>query len=316
MTDQKLITQFLEAQAAELNAAQNTLLAYARDLDDARAFFTDHGADFLSVTRDGIETYLADLEVRGLSRATRARRLSALKQMCRFLFEEGLRTDNPSLKIKGPAREKSLPKTLSHEAVDRLLAQAEIHGRSADDRLRNHCMMQILYATGMRVSELVTLPVAAVRGDPKLILIKGKGGKERMLPLTQSARLALQSWLARRDALEELATREGGAKPSRYLFPSRSKEGHMTRVRFYTLIKEIARDAGVPPQSVTPHRMRHAFATHLLAGGADLRSIQALLGHADIATTEIYTHILDERLKALVLEHHPLADQTSASTEN
>ncbi|MGB0353897.1 MAG: tyrosine-type recombinase/integrase, partial [Paracoccaceae bacterium] len=256
MTDQRLITQFLEAQAAELNAAQNTLLAYARDLDDARAFFTDHGADFLSVTRDGIETYLADLEVRGLSRATRARRLSALKQMCRFLFEEGLRNDNPSLKIKGPAREQSLPKTLSHKAVDQLLAQAEIHGRSADDRLRNHCMMQILYATGMRVSELVTLPVAAVRGDPQLILIKGKGGKERMLPLTQSARLALQSWLARRDALEDLATREGGAKPSRYLFPSRSKEGHMTRVRFYTLIKEIARDAGVPPQSVTPHRMR------------------------------------------------------------
>ena len=316
MTDQKLITQFLEAQAAELNAAQNTLLAYARDLDDARAFFTDHGEDLLSVTRDGIETYLADLEVRGLSRATRARRLSALKQMCRFLFEEGLRNDNPSLKIKGPAREQSLPKTLSHKAVDQLLAQAEIHGRSADDRLRNHCMMQILYATGMRVSELVTLPVAAVRGDPKLILIKGKGGKERMLPLTHSARLALQSWLARRDALEDLATREGGTKPSRYLFPSRSKEGHMTRVRFYTLIKEIARDAGVPPQSVTPHRMRHAFATHLLAGGADLRSIQALLGHADIATTEIYTHILDERLKALVLEHHPLADQTSASTEN
>ena len=316
MTDHKLITQFLEAQAAQLNAAQNTLLAYARDLDDAMAFFTNHCADFLSVTRDGIETYLADLEVRGLSRATRARRLSALKQMCRFLFEEDLRTDNPCLKIRGPAREKSLPKTLSHEAVDRLLAQAEIHGRSANDRLRNHCMMQILYATGMRVSELVTLPVAAVRGGPKLILIKGKGGKERMLPLTQSARMALQSWLSCRDELEEVATRKGVPKPSRYLFPSRSKEGHMTRVRFYTLIKEIARDAGVPPLSVTPHRIRHAFATHLLAGGADLRSIQALLGHADIATTEIYTHILDERLKALVLEHHPLADQTSAPTEN
>ncbi|MDB2548460.1 tyrosine recombinase [Paracoccaceae bacterium] len=316
MTDQKLITQFLEAQAAELNAAQNTLLAYARDLDDARGFFTDRGADFLSFTRDEIETYLADLEVRGLSRATRARRLSALKQMCRFLFEEDLRKDDPCLKIKGPAREKSLPKTLSYGAVDRLLAQAELHGRSADDRLRNHCMMQILYATGMRVSELVTLPVASVRGDPKLILIKGKGGKERMLPLTQSARFALQSWLARRDALEEVAIRKGVGKPSRYLFPSRSKEGHMTRVRFYMLIKEIARDAGVPPLSVTPHRMRHAFATHLLAGGADLRSIQALLGHADIATTEIYTHILDERLKALVLEHHPLADQTSAPNEN
>ncbi len=305
MKDSALIHQFLEAQSAELNAARNTLLAYERDLRD---FCTHLGkTGLLQATRDDLEQYLNDLEQRGLSRATRARRLSAAKQIFRFLFEEGLRSDNPSLKIRGPARGKSLPKTLSHDDVDRLLAQSQIHGRTEDDRLRNHCLMQILYATGLRVTELVTLPASALRGDPQLVLVRGKGGKERMVPLTPTARKVGQAWLARRDALEEEAAQQTGSKPSRYLFPSRGKEGHLTRVRFYTLIKEIARDGGVPPHLVTPHRIRHAFATHLLAGGADLRVIQTLLGHADIATTEIYTHILDERLKSLVLDHHPLA---------
>ena len=209
-----------------------------------------------------------------------------------------MRADNPALQIKGPGREKSLPKTLSVEEVERLLQAAREHGRSKTDRLRNTCLMELLYATGMRVSELVELPVAATRGDPRMLLVRGKGGKERMVPLSPPARDALAVWLTVRDDAEE-------ASP--YLFASRGKSGHLTRHRFYMLIKELAVVAGVSPEKVTPHTLRHAFATHLLANGADLRSIQTLLGHADVSTTEIYTHVLDERLKELVLEHHPLA---------
>ena len=179
-------------------------------------------------------------------------------------------------------------------------------GRSDDDRLRNACLMELLYATGMRVSELVSLPAAAARGDPRMLLIRGKGGKERMVPLSPPAREALAAWLQRRDAAQAARAQRGHA-PSRFLFPSRSAAGHLTRHRFYLLIKELAAAGGVAPDAVTPHRLRHAFATHLLANGADLRSIQTLLGHADLATTEIYTHVLEERLNRLVLEHHPLA---------
>ena len=167
--------------------------------------------------------------------------------------------------------------------------------------------MEVLYATGSRVSELVSLPVAAARGNPKLLLMRGKGGKERILPLSEPARLALSAWLARRDALEEIAHNDRGVPSSRYLFPSRGKSGHLTRHRFYQLIKELAVAAGITPSRVTPHTLRHAFATHLLARGADLRAIQTLLGHSDIATTEIYTHVLEDRVKEIVLEHHPLA---------
>ncbi|MEL6678446.1 MAG: tyrosine-type recombinase/integrase, partial [Pseudomonadota bacterium] len=175
-------------------------------------------------------------------------------------------------------------------------------GRTEADRLRNTCLLEVLYATGLRVSELVSLPVAAVRGDPQMILVRGKGGKDRMVPLSADARDALRAWLTVRDTAEEAA-----AVKSRFLFPSRSKEGHMTRVRFFTLVKEIAVQAGLSPGNISPHALRHAFATHLLANGADLRVIQTLLGHADIATTEIYTHVLEERLKDLVLTAHPLA---------
>ena len=181
-------------------------------------------------------------------------------------------------------------------------------GRTEADRQRNICLMELLYATGMRVSELVSLPVSATRGDPRMLLILGKGGKERMVPLSDPARAALKNWLETRDAAEDLAKREKGEKPSAYLFPSRGKTGHFTRIRFYQLIKDIAVRAGVSPSKVTPHTLRHAFATHLLAHGADLRAIQTLLGHADLSTTEIYTHVLDERLRELVLTHHPLAE--------
>ena len=301
------ISPFLDAQAAELNAAENTLLAYGRDLVDFADWLARQGRDFSTASRADIEAYLVALDTEGLAKSTRARRLSSIKQLYRFAYDEALRDDNPSLQIKGPGRDKKLPKTLSMEEVDRLLEHSETHGRSAGDRLRNACLMQLLYATGMRVSELVGLPVAAVRGDPQLLLIRGKGGKERMVPLSPPAQTALAAWLVHRDAGEESARLENGAAPSRFLFPSRGKSGHLTRVRFFTLIKEIAVASGVSPEKVTPHTLRHAFATHLLENGADLRAIQTLLGHADIATTEIYTHVLEERLKELVLEHHPLS---------
>lgn len=300
------ISTFLDAQAAELDAAENTLLAYGRDLKAYAGFLAGTGRDFAGAEKADIEAYLVDCEARGLAATTRARRLSAVKQLYRFAFEEGWRADNPALRISGPGKPGKLPKTLSEAEVTRLLDAASGHGRSAADRLRNTCLMELLYATGMRVSELVGLPAAAARGDPRMLLVRGKGGKERMVPLSAPARAALAAWLKTRDAAEEKA-RKRGAKPSPFLFPSRGQDGHLTRHRFHGLIKEIAVAAGVSPASVTPHRLRHAFATHLLAHGADLRAIQTLLGHADLSTTEIYTHVLDERLKELVLTHHPLA---------
>ena len=297
------IQVFLEAQAAELDAATNTQLAYARDLQNFSAWLADKSLHFATTTRDHVESYLIDCENEGLSKATRARRLSAIKQLYRFAFEEGWREDNPAIQIKGPGRAKRLPKTLEIAEVDRLLEAARNTPREA---LRNACLMELLYATGMRVTELVSLPVSAARGDPRMLLVRGKGGKERLVPLSPPARDALAIYLASRDAAED-AGRKDGKPASPFLFPSRGKLGHLTRHRFFGLIKEFAVAGGVSPEKVTPHTLRHAFATHLLAGGADLRSIQTMLGHADVATTEIYTHVLDERLKELVLEHHPLA---------
>lgn len=298
---------FLEAQAAELGAATNTLLAYGRDLKDFDAWLAHRNLDFDAVARAHVEEYLVHCDAQGLAKSTRARRLSAVKQLYRFAFEEGLRTDNPALQISGPGQDKRLPKVLSIEEVDQLLDAARSLGRNETDRIRNTCLMELLYATGMRVSELVGLPVMAARGDPRLLLILGKGGKERMVPLSPDARDALAAWIALRDAAEEakLALKKPA---SRFLFPSRGKDGHLTRHRFYLLIKEIAVAGGVDPSKVTPHTLRHAFATHLLAGGADLRAIQTMLGHADVATTEIYTHVLEARLSELVLEHHPLSE--------
>ncbi|MCV6592119.1 MAG: site-specific tyrosine recombinase XerD [Silicimonas sp.] len=300
------IAAFLEAQAAELDASENTRLAYARDLKDFALWLDRHRMALLTVSQDQIESYLIDLDAAGMARATRARRLSAIRQFYRFAFEEGWRSDNPAVRIKGPAKEKRLPKTLSEGEVERLLDAARSLGRPGD-RLRNTCLMEVLYATGLRVTELVSLPVAAARGDPRMLLVRGKGGKERMVPLSAPARTALSDWLAHRDAGEAEAERAKGTPPSRFLFPSRGKSGHLTRHRFYLLIKELSVAAGVSPDQVTPHTLRHAFATHLLSRGADLRAIQTLLGHADVATTEIYTHVLEDRLKELVLDHHPLA---------
>jgi integrase/recombinase XerD len=297
---------FLEAQAAELDAATNTQLAYARDLQGFADWLGAKSLHFENTTRDHIEGYLIDCEAEGLAKSTRARRLSAIKQLYRFAFDEGWREDNPAIQIKGPGRDQRLPKTLDITEVDRLLDAARTTPKEA---LRNSCLMELLYATGMRVTELVSLPVSAARGDPRMLLVRGKGGKERLVPLSPPARIALAAYLEARDAAEETSRRDG-KPPSKFLFPSRGKSGHLTRHRFFGLIKEFAVAGGVSPDKVTPHTLRHAFATHLLAGGADLRSIQTMLGHADVATTEIYTHVLDARLKALVLDHHPLAKPT------
>lgn len=300
------IETFLEAMQAEQNASDNTVLAYTRDLCEFEAFMDKTKRDFKTATRTDIEDYIVALEYRGMAASTRARRLSAVRQMFRFAFEESWRKDDPSAQIKGPKKTRHLPSTLSEEQVDRMLDAAQQTGRNKYDRLRNSCLMQLLYATGMRVSELVSLPVAAVRGNPEMIFVKGKGGKERMVPLSPPAKMATAVYLQDRDKLEELARAKGKA-PSKFLFPSSGKIGHLTRIRFYTLVKEIAVNAGISPNEVTPHTLRHAFATHLLANGANLRVIQMLLGHADVATTEIYTHVLDEKLKSLVLDHHPMA---------
>ncbi len=306
ITEHSWISAFLEAQAAELGAARNTLLAYGRDLKDFQAWLAARHTAFEEVDQPTVEAYLISCDAEGLSRATRARRLSAIKQLYRFAFEEGWRTDNPALQITGPGRDKKLPKTLSEAEVDALLQAARTVGRKPADKARNTCLMELLYATGMRVTELVSLPVSATRGDPRMLLILGKGGKERMVPLSPPAREALSHWLKIRDADQEERKKLCGAT-SKFLFPSRGAAGHLTRHMFYLLIKEMAVAAGISPEKVTPHTLRHAFATHLLANGADLRSIQTLLGHADVATTEIYTHVLEARLSELVMTHHPLA---------
>lgn len=294
------VSNFLEAQAAELGAARNTQEAYGRDLKDFLSFLESRGAGFATADRAMVEDYLVQCEAIGLATATKARRLSSIKQLYRFAFEEELRKDNPAIQVRGPRKDKRLPKSLSLQEVEQLLQTAHTMPKQRADKMRLTCLMDLLYATGMRVTELVSLPVAAVRGNPDMILVRGKGGKERMVPLSPDARDAVILWLSVRDQ-DEAHTK------STFLFPSRGKQGHLTRIWFFQQIKKLALMAGINAEKVTPHSLRHAFATHLLAGGADLRSIQTLLGHADIATTEIYTHIQYERLRKLVLEHHPLA---------
>ena len=294
------ISNFLEAQAAELGAARNTQEAYGRDLKDFLTFLESRSASFSTANRAMLEDYLVQCEAIGLATATKARRLSSIKQLYRFAFEEGLRKDNPAIQIRGPRKDKRLPKSLSMQEVEQLLQTARRMPNQRANKMRLICLMELLYATGMRVTELVGLPVATVRGNPDMILVRGKGGKERMVPLSPGARDAVILWLSLRD-YDEVSSK------STFLFPSRGKDGHLTRIWFFQQIKKLALMSGINPKKVTPHSLRHAFATHLLAGGADLRSIQTFLGHADIATTEIYTHIQDERLRELVLEHHPLA---------
>ena len=296
----RLVSLFLDAMRAERGASENTIGAYARDLRNYLECLDERGETPLSASRADLEAWLASLDDQGLAPATRARRLSAARQFHRFLFEDDWRGDDPAQRLTGPRKARSLPKTLTMDETNRLLEAARAGGA------RLTCLMELLYATGMRVTELVSLPASAARGDPAMILVRGKGGKERMVPLSPPARAALSVWLKARDEAEDAARRNGG-KGSAFLFPSTGAKGHLTRERFFQMVKDVAVAGGVSPAKVSPHTVRHAFATHLLANGADLRSIQQLLGHADVSTTEIYTHVEAERLKALVAEKHPLA---------
>jgi len=306
MIDDRWISLFLDAQAAEFGASQNTLLAYGRDLLDASSWLKQNQLSFETALKEDIENYLMSCAEQGLAKSTRARRLSALKQIYLFAFQEGWIDSNPAIEIRGPGRDKKLPSTLTPGEVDRLLKAAQETGRTDEEKLRSGCLMELLYATGMRVTELVTLPLSSAKGNPDMLLVVGKGGKERMVPLSSTSKSLLRSWVLEREK-QETANKTAGKSASPYLFPSRGKTGHLTRHAFYLKIKEIAVRAGVMPSRVTPHVLRHAFATHLLQNGADLRVIQTLLGHADVSTTEIYTHVLEERLKTLVLENHPLS---------
>ena len=297
------ISNFLEATAAEIGATKNTQEAYGRDLKDFLQFVTNKGSSFANADRQIVEDYLVYCDTLGFATSTKARRLSSIKQLYRFAYDEGLRKDNPSVELRGPKKHKKLPQTLNLTEVENLLQAARQMPKSTFQKKRLTCLMEVLYATGLRVTELVSLPVASVRGQPRMILVRGKGGKERMVPLSPSSKIAITEWLSCRD-------KEKTTSASSFLFPSRGKEGHLTRVWFFQQIKKLATNINISLEKVSPHSLRHAFATHLLVGGADLRSIQTLLGHSDIATTEIYTHILDERLKELVLNHHPLAKQS------
>lgn len=290
---------FIEMLSAERGASRNTTAAYGADLKDLEAFLARRKQKPANAGADALRAYLKSLDYVGMTPRTVARRLSVMRQFFRFLLAERIREDDPASTLDSPRLGRPLPKVLSREEVDRLIEAC----RRDDDLGRMATLLEILYATGLRVSELVTLPLVAVERDPTVLVVRGKGNKERLVPLSDPARAAIASWLHMRAArLEE-------GEKSRYLFPSRGRTGHLTRQRFAQLLKEAALAAGIDPARVSPHVLRHAFASHLLQNGADLRSVQMMLGHADIATTQIYTHVLDERMKAMVRDLHPLGDE-------
>ena len=308
------IETFIESVQAERSASVNTCLAYERDLIRFGQYLRTKDQDFQSANRQDFEDYLTDLATLGLSSATRSRHLSAIRQLYIFACEEGWRSDLPARNIHFPKEGRSLPEYITIDEIAKLLECAKMIGRTAADRLRNHCIIEILYATGLRVSELAELPVFEVRGIPDMLLIRGKGGKERIVPLTKPAQQAIKNWLPMREAALTKSKQLGNTK-SRYLFPSRGRLGHITRHQIYGIIKQTAIAAGLDPKSLSPHTLRHALATHLLDNGADLRSIQVLLGHSDISTTEIYTHVAAQKLRSLVLKHHPLSNYDTTNTQ-
>lgn len=296
------IEAFLEAMAAERGAARNTLDAYESDLRDFAAFLAQRGTAAEAADTAALRDYLGACARAGLSARTAARRLSALRQFHRYLFAEGIRRDDPTATLDSPRQGRPLPKVLSEEETEELLAAAR--AGNGPEAARRTALLEILYATGLRVSELVGLKLSSLSRDRRFLTVRGKGGKERLVPLGDPARAALSHYLRRR---AEFTGDERKAAANPWLFPSRSGSGHLTRHRFGQILKALAFDAGLDPAGVSPHVLRHAFATHLLDHGADLRSVQQMLGHADISTTQIYTHVLAARLKALVHGHHPLA---------
>jgi integrase/recombinase XerD len=297
---QAWIEAFLEMMAAERAAAANTLSAYARDLADAQARLAARGVDLAAATAEQVEAYFIELGARGLSPATAARRRAALRQFYRFVLGEGWRQDDPSRRVDAPKRGGALPKVLSRADIDALIATAAAKEGAAGLRLA--CLIELIYASGLRISEALSLTLAATSRDPAYLVVRGKGGKERLAPLNGAARAAIKAYLD-----ERAHFLPKGAKESPWLFPSRGKAGRLTPRRFAQLLDGAARDAGIDRAKVSPHVLRHAFATHLLEGGADLRVVQTLLGHADIATTQIYTHVAETRLREVVETKHPLA---------
>ena len=303
--DERLIALFLDMLAAERGAGANTLSAYRHDLADLTQHLGTAKQSILSATTDDLRGYLGSLAKRGLKPSSVARRLSALRQLYRFLYAEGHATTDPAAVLEGPRRGRALPKVLSVNDVDRLLACA--HAAAAEDSspmrrlraLRLVCLIEVLYARGLRVSELIALPASAARRDARMLVIRGKGGRERLVPLNTAAHAAMQAY---QDAISAQDI------TSKWLFPSFGESGHLTRQHAARELKDLARTAGLSPARLSPHVLRHAFASHLLQNGADLRVVQTLLGHADISTTQIYTHVLEERLKTMVRDLHPLAD--------
>jgi integrase/recombinase XerD len=305
MSSAALIEAFLEMMSAERGAADNTLQSYRRDLEDAAQAI---GGSLAKAGNADIRAYLGSIAARGFAASSQARKLSALRQFFKFLYAEGLRGDDPTGTLDSPRKERSLPKTMAEAETGRLLDRAA--AEAADEELadseriaarRMHALVEVLYATGLRVSELVALPVSVALRDERFFMVRGKGGKERMVPLSAKAREAMRAWLAERQRSSRL---EG----SPHLFPAASESGHLPRQVFARDLKALAARAGIAAAKLSPHVLRHAFASHLLQNGADLRAVQQLLGHADISTTQIYTHVLEERLVRLVNEHHPLAD--------
>jgi integrase/recombinase XerD len=305
---QRLGALFLDMLAAERGAAGNTLQAYRRDLEDYFAFLAETKVGPLAAGAATIRAFMAGLDERGLKASSAARRLSAVRQFHKFLYAEGYAESDPTAAVEGPKRGRGLPKVLSVDHVDRLLTVAKEAAENADaspaERLRGarmHCLLELLYASGLRVSELVALPKTAALAKDRVLVIRGKGGRERLVPLTEAARSAARAYLA--------LLQQQGRAAGPWLFPADSEAGHLTRQAFARDLKAAAAAAGLRTDKISPHVLRHAFASHLLQNGADLRIVQELLGHADISTTQIYTHVLDERLKSMVRDLHPLADR-------
>ncbi|MBR1248584.1 site-specific tyrosine recombinase XerD [Bradyrhizobium sp. AUGA SZCCT0169] len=312
-SDAKLVSLFLDMLAAEQGAGDNTLDAYRRDLEDFSEFAGRAKSGFIAANTQLLRDYLEDLDCRGFKSTTVARRLSALRHLFRFLLNERMRTDDPAAILSGPKRGRGLPKVLSIADVDRMLTRSkELTETDATPQqrlraLRLHCLLEVLYATGLRVSELVALPLSAARRDARMIVVRGKGNKERLVPLNEASRQAMADYLAAMEALKP--EKKKNAPASKWLFPSFGESGHLTRQHFARDLKELASASGLAARLVSPHVLRHAFASHLLHNGADLRIVQTLLGHTDISTTQIYTHVVEERLKSLVRDLHPLAEK-------
>jgi integrase/recombinase XerD len=307
-SDDALVELFLDMLAAERGAGANTLSAYRNDLEDLSAHMRASRRALAGATTDNLRDFIASLSERGFKASSLARRLSAVRQFYRFLYAEGRRTDDPAAVLEGPKRGRPLPKVLSIADVEALLKKAQTNSENAKQPLAQRlratrllCLLEVVYATGLRVSELVTLPATAARRDQRMLVVRGKGGKERLVPLNAKAKRAMS------DYLELRATTERDAK-SKWLFPSFGAEGHLTRQHFARELKTLGQACGIRADRLSPHVLRHAFASHLLHNGADLRVVQTLLGHSDISTTQIYTHVLEERLKSLVRDLHPLAE--------